>query len=960
MKINGIRRWAGTILALGVTGGAAGIGGTAPSDIPEATDIAAAFMGRPGFRVELVAADPDLMAPVALAFDERGRLFVAERPVNQPQQGRVSVLEDPDSSGVFRVRVVYAEGVSFPSALACYDGGVFVGAGSEVLYFKDTQGDGRADVKRVVFSGFSPAATNSPGTAPVIHTLAWGPDGRIHGGTLMGGGRVSTAASTMGAPLGKNDFSFDPRTLALSTEAGPSLSGFAFDLWGRKFVTGVAQPLGVAVFWPRYWERNPYFPPPPATKDIAGAVRQVYRHPAGETNVAWVSGPPKPPVEGEATNQLAAAWIRAPRGLLIYNGPAFPAAFQGNAFMTDPENHVVFRVLLRERGGVIVAERAADEAGAEFLVARTPEFRPVALAQGPEGELYVADYADGVRGRVFRVVPNSLKRGKRVDWAKASALDLVAGCTSTNAWHRFTATRLLVTRPQPAAVPFLSNVVFQAGSPLARATGLRMMANLEALTEPALLRGLSDSDARVREQAVALAEDARFAERPSALLLKRLNALAADASANVRYQLALSAGAYPRNNRNALLEVLLRRDLGDAWVEAAVLSSLEAPAAATFGRLGSDPAFRNLETGQSFLARQAAMLGVRGDLEEAVQTLNALTGLKAPPLPAATWLYQFGAGLQRTRSALALVDPQATNRAAYPALTVTALEERVATPVRAAAIRAVGVSPFMFTDVGDWLLMLLNPKEVPAIHHAVLEALQYYPDPVVGAGIVARWSLIAPGARAQAGILLTRRAEWSLTLLSAIQAGRIHAGELSPATVHFLRAHPDAVISQRAVQVLGTTVVERPQVLAAFKTALELDGVAARGRETFTARCGACHDPRLPSAVGGPLLGAPGVGKERLLADILEPHRTIAAWRQTVVLETRAGEMLVGVLQDESATAVSLRLPNGREEIYPQGNISQVIRQSWSLMPEGLELGLTPQDVADLLAYLASTPSARR
>src|SRR5262249_49982540 len=152
------------------------------------------------------------------------------------------------------------ENLSTPSALACYGGGVFVAAGPDIHYLRDTHGDGVADIKEMVFSGFGPAAGKPSGEA-LLNSFAWGLDNRIHGGAAGLGGTI-TAPKASGAPkveLGRSDFSFDPRALTLWPEVGSAKTGLSFDNRGRKFITDYAYLLGMPMYELRYTLRNPFF-----------------------------------------------------------------------------------------------------------------------------------------------------------------------------------------------------------------------------------------------------------------------------------------------------------------------------------------------------------------------------------------------------------------------------------------------------------------------------------------------------------------------------------------------------------------------------------------------------------------------------------------------------------------------------------------------------------------------------
>src|SRR5262245_54304129 len=209
----------------------AGWTGTAPDDKPKAPDYSSeltwvpprspaeslkTFRLRPGFRIELAAAEPHLASPVALDFDEDGRLYVAEflefnqRESKQPHgRGRVRLLEDTDGDGVSDKSTVFLDNVDSPTAVCCYDGGVFVGAVPNILYAKDTDGDGRADVRRVVFTGFARDA----GGEAIFNSFRWRFDNRVHVQTSTSGGTVRHAErkDTRPASVRGQGFLFDPR-----------------------------------------------------------------------------------------------------------------------------------------------------------------------------------------------------------------------------------------------------------------------------------------------------------------------------------------------------------------------------------------------------------------------------------------------------------------------------------------------------------------------------------------------------------------------------------------------------------------------------------------------------------------------------------------------------------------------------------------------------------------------------
>jgi putative membrane-bound dehydrogenase-like protein len=947
--------WVVAVVLLGLSHGAAVAQGKTEK-IPGAPG----FNLKPGFRIEMVASEPEVQSPVAMAFDEHGRLFVVERSEQEPEKGRVRLLEDPEGSGKFTVSTLYAEDIPAASAIACYDDGIFVAAGHDILYLKDSRGSRRADVRRVAFSGLTSTANNAEPTQGVFHSFTWGPDNRIYVGSggLLGSLKIAGTTAETAFSFDRADFSFDPHALTLRREPGPSRSGLAFDNWGREYLCDFDRPLRRVIYPPDYYfERNPYCAPPPGVIDVVSPAITVF--PAGSGEPAKTnSAPERTASAGAVTKPNVATRMTKACGLLIYRGTALPTNYLGNAFIADPENHLIHRAVIRERELFAPAERPKDESRSEFLTTTDTSFRPVQLATGPEGALYIVDLNSGAnRGRIYRVIPDNFKQPKNPDLGKASTNELATALVSPNAWQRDTAARLIYTGRNPSMLPILSNVVMITRSSLARLQALRSLAGLGGVAENHLLKCLRDPDERVRKVALEYCQAHPFSTNPSENLVNQLRSLAADPSIQVRLQLALTLGEIQRPGRELVLEDLLRRDLTNQWVQGAVLSSLLPNAAPTFARLAGDRRLWNSPAGYRFIKRMADMLGVRGGIQEVGQSIDFLYGTGVYPEQAFELLADIGGGLHRTRSSIALIDPQALNRAAYATALSTATDERAKLASRICSIQLLGVSPFVFRDIGDWLLALINPNETPDLQAAVIGALRPMVDPGVTSGLLQRWQTLRPELRRQAASALLARPERVPSLLAAMESGNVRPVDMTAAQLNCLRTHPIPAVSQRAIRLLGPIVSQRPEVMANFRPALTLAGSAERGRELFAGRCAACHRPSPLTSIGGSLAAAKAKSKEKLLSDIVEPNREVSDKARTVVIETGGGEILIGIVVRETGRSLLLRLENGDEVIFPSTNIQSIQPQGWSIMPEGLEVGLRPQDLADLLKYLYDAPN---
>jgi putative membrane-bound dehydrogenase-like protein len=241
----------------------------------------ASFQVADGFEIQLVAAEPLVTDPIAMAFDENGRLFVVEmRDYSEhgdEHLGRIRLLRDHDGDGRYDQSTLFAEDLSWPTAIACYDGGIFVAAAPDIWYFKDQDDDGRADERRRVFTGFG--RNNVQG---LVNSFQWGLDLRIHGATSSCGATltrvdspptpaIDSATDNEQQPLvlRGRDFSFDPRTLDYQATSGGGQHGMSFDDWGRKFVCSNSDHLQQVMFEDRYLARNPYLAAPQARVSIA-------------------------------------------------------------------------------------------------------------------------------------------------------------------------------------------------------------------------------------------------------------------------------------------------------------------------------------------------------------------------------------------------------------------------------------------------------------------------------------------------------------------------------------------------------------------------------------------------------------------------------------------------------------------------------------------------------------------
>ena len=909
-------------------------GGKSTNDFP-------AMQLRSGFRLQLAAAAPLVVNPVALAFDSNGRLFVAEQSGGS-STGRVKLLEDTDGDGVFDTSSAFADDLPSPSALICYGGGVFVATSSQILFLSDTNGTGTASIRREVFGGFATSKTgNSPGGG--VNNFTWGLDNRIHAATAGVDGNISCLAipTSQSLALDGYDFAFNPRTLAMTVEADGSNRGVSFDNAGQRFTCTATRPVQFTVCDPIRATRNPLFIWPQLIADLSSG------------------GPAAFPLVTTTNRQIVPtpAPFRKAGGLLVYRGGAFPTNYVNDVFVADPELHVVSRWHLRDNGLVPALERPKAEAGSEFLASADPTFRPLQVVSGPDGTLYIADLArekldeTSDRGRIWRISPVGLKTEKPPQLATFKSPALVGLLTNQNAWMRDTAARLLFESGDTNAIPLLAKQLTRAREPGARLQSLHALDGLDALTEASLIAALRDPNEVVREHAVQLAEDFIRNGDVSNPLWIQLAAAANDRSLRVRFQAVFTLGLIGRPAVPALLASALVGTPENRAMQFAVLTAAGSRADLVFIELVGNRNINQSPAGWEFLRQLAMMTGAQA-ATGMDQVLTAIERARLNTADAFTVARDVGEGLHTAGRTFVSTAPQGTWRAfGYQALDIGV---NTGTPeLRAAAIRFLGVSGYSSQEVGDWLLALLVPGEPQAVQSAAIESLAHFQDPLIFAAFIQRWPGLSATSQAEIIARLLERFERTMALMTALEQNRIPATAITDVQMNFLRSHRDPTTAARAVQIFGPLGVSG--LADRFAGVLRLTGSALRGRGLFNARCAGCHRLNGEGRAFGPDLDSAGTrGRGKLLQDILEPNSEVRPEYQTQVIQRTDNKLLFGLVSKSSSDVFVLRQPGAAPQYLPRTQVEETFSQNWSLMPQNTAAGLSATDLADLIEFITS------
>lgn len=947
-----------------------------PQQAIEAFDVA------PGFRVELVAAEPLVIDPVAFCFDAAGRLIVvemrgySERP--DSMTGHIRRLSDRDGDGQMDHVETLVEGLSWPTAIQCWGDGIIVGVAPDILYFSVTDDDqGRAVVGPAEkwFTGFS--RSNVQG---IMNSFRWGPDLRLHGAGSSNGGDITGITLEQTLRLGRQDFSIDPRDRSFRAVAGGGQHGMDFDSWGNKYATSNSDHLQQVLMLPVIAGRAQRLASvPPLRRSIAadGPAADVYRSSPVEP---WrllrthlrVSGQVPGIIEGGGR---AAGYFTGATGVHIYCGDQWPNQPEMLALVCDVGGNLVHRKRLDNDGLWKIGRRIDEQT--EFLRSSDTWFRPVQLGDGPDGALYVADmYREVIehpaslppviksqvdlnsgndRGRIWRVVAENAPLRRKVERLDVlDSLALVKFLEHPNEWQRRTAARLLVERQDAQVVAAVRKLVSDASHPQSRLETLAVLELLPGGLEPAVITtALTDEHPAVRRRGVELA-----ATQGVELAADQIERLAADDEITVRFAVAYAAIALvpDAEQRAATLAAVALHDPADPWIRWAVEGSLGDAAQPFFqlvrATLEQQPQPNRLAWYQA-ISCQLLAGGESATIARLVEILQTgSTGDRELLFQAV--VSQLG-GIQPTGAAESLATWAREQIA--PELLERANRREPALANSRAALQLVGWAGG--TAAQQLLESLLAPAQAPSVQTAALATLVGN-DPATIELVIERLSGLTPATRQTALSTLASRLEGQLAIAQALDSGSLAAELLQTDVQNLLRESRNPVVKQAAEK----HFVKAPpramgELFETYNQALNQAGNLEAGKAVFIRVCASCHQPEAGrTRVGPDLITVVEQPKEQILQSILDPNREVDARFATVQAITHAGQIVAGVVTAETDSSITIVDSQGVAHALPRIDIDELQTSKKSLMPEDLAKEIDVTQMRDLISYVLSLKPA--
>ncbi|MFN9720354.1 MAG: PVC-type heme-binding CxxCH protein [Planctomycetota bacterium] len=982
----------------------------------------------PGFKVQLAAGEPMVHQPVAMCFDHKGRLWVAEAhtyPIRAKEgegKDKILIFEDTTGDGVFDSSKVFIEGLNLVSGLEVGFGGVYVGAAPYLMFIPDRDGNDVPDGEttaadsgkrnadgaaiQIVSAGVSPSSGSlqfprdvPPGavvlrdgfgwqdTHETLNAFIWGPDGWLYGcHGVFTHSRVGRPgeADEQRLPLNAAVWRYHPRKDIFEAFMNGTSNpwGVDFNDKGQAFITACVIPhLWHVIQGGRYHRQggqhfNPY------TYDDIKTIADHAHYVGNIADHAWWGHEPK-----AAGATADAGGGHAHCGAMIYLGDNWPDEYRNQIFFHNVHGNRVNCDILEPVAGT---SAWIGHHGKDLVLANDHYFRGINLRYGPDGSVYQIDWYDKnachrtnpeiwdrSNGRIYRISYGTVKP-QSVNVHAWDDSQLIAAHDHRNEWYVRMARRILMERgiADDAKTDLVQRAMDRSLPVESRLRYLWTLHACDAITEAMTLQLLSDREQYVRAWAIQLELEDRMA---SDAVVKRLQELAAhDQSATVRLYLTSALQRLPNASRWGIAAALSARseDAQDhnlplmLWYGTEPLVADDPRRAIELAMKSQIPQirkyiFRRAAASDESLPAVVTALGEAGDpatqreiLDEMMASFEGRVNIPMPE----SWKLTYDALLKSDQEDL---------RDKANQLAVLFGDQRVFPPMRSllgdanqdVARRQQALAVLVKGQdkaAADVLLSdaVLSNSELQA---AAVKALATLGNDKTPAALLERFSALPASVRGDAVSTLVSRPTWTKILLNSIASGDIPSSELHAYHVRQVLAFNDAALNELLKKHWGEireSSSDRKEQAAAIKGKLNSRVLAkanlGNGRRVFSKTCQNCH--RLfgtGGEIGPDITGSNRANIDYILENILDPSAVVGRDYQMTVLALNDGRVVQGLLKQETDSAVTIQTINDKV-VVPKSEIEERAVSSVSMMPERQLDTLTPDEVRDLIAYLAS------
>ena len=938
-----------------------------------------------GFKAKLFAAEPDVKQPIAMAIDDRGRLWVAEAyeyPMRAPEgkgTDRILIFEDTDGDGKFDNRTIFAEGLNLVSGIEVGFGGVWVGAAPYLMFIPDRDGNDVPDGDpEILLDGWAYQDTHE-----TLNTFIWGPDGWLYGChgvfTHSRVGKPGTPDHER-VPLNAAIWRYHPtrHEFEIFSEGTSNPWGVDFDDHGQAFATACVIPHLYHIIQGGRYQRQAGQHFNPNTYDDIKTIAD-HLHYMGDNP------------HGGNGNSNDAGGGHAHAGAMIYLGGSWPDEYRGRIFMNNIHGQRINTDILKPASSGFVGSHGPD-----FMLTGDIASQILNLRYGPDGQAFVIDWYDTnachhhnveghdrSNGRIYKIVYGE-NTFEPVDLAKLSDLELAELVLHENDWYVRHGRRLLQERQavkpiSQAAIERLTKIATTHPEATRRLRALWALHVTEGLTDELIASSIVDEDEYVRAWTIQLAFEGNTQELVAELLPALAGMAKDDPSPVVRLYIAAALqDRIPIENRWSILESLLTHaeDAGDHnlplmyWYAAEPLANVDPGRALELGLMSGQtiPLVRNfmiqrIATGGSQAALTMLLDSIlkSGDTHEHREILhgihNALHGQRhlAPPenWPAAFEKLRNSGDQDLKSQSLALGvtfgDQEAMNLTRARVGDVNASQED----------RRQALDALLQAKDPNLLPVLISSLRDPVLREPALLGLALYDAPSIPPAVLEVYDELNPAEKRSALATLCSRAANGIELLKAVQAKRVPAADLPADLIRQLQnlknADLDALLADTWGQVRSTPE-DKARLIA------ELHSLVANppsvpdpelGRAVYAKTCQQCHALYgIGANIGPDLTGSNRSDLNYLLTNIVDPGSVIPVdYQQTIVL-TADGLVVSGLVKAENDTSLTIQTPT-EVVVIPKDEIEERSLSEHSMMPDDQLKQYSPSQIVSLLTYLA-------
>jgi putative membrane-bound dehydrogenase-like protein len=955
-------------------------------------EAAAAMTVPDGFSVQLAAGEPMIHQPIAMTFDHRGRLWVAEAhtyPIRAPEgegKDNIVILEDTDSDGAFDKRTVFIEGLNLVSGLEIGFGGVWVGAAPNFMFIPDRDGDDRPDGEpQILLDGWGLTDTHE-----TLNSFTWGPDGWLYGchgvfsfAKVGPPGTPKDQRTRMNAGVWRyHPVRHEFQVFAWGTS---NPWGVDFNDYGQTFITACVIPhMFHMIQGGRYHRQggrhyNPYvFDDIKTIADHAHYVGSVEDH-------AWWKGRNEA-IEDHGT--LALGGGHAHCGAMIYLGDNWPDQYRDSILLANVHGNRINNDLLRRNGSGYVASHGND-----FLFANDSWFRGINLKYAPDGSVYLIDWYDKnachrrdseiwdrTNGRVYQIrfgQPDT----KPVDLSTHSDQQLVALMMHENDWfvrmsrrllHQRAVSGKLDTEMTQSALQDIAHGRFEVTRRLRAVWTLHVCGLLTEDDTSKLLSASGHKSEYLRAWAIQLdLEDGMPSQLTRLAELSR-----SDSSPLVRLYLASALQQLPLEDRWEIAAGLVRHadDAADhnlplmIWYGIEPLVPLDTDRALALAAESRIPLVRqfiyrraaadeqSMQPLLALLTTEKKLASKKLILAEIAAVLSKRGRLKMPSGWPSVFVELAKSEDAQVRQHAQLVTVKFGDSSIFPQLRQLAVDSNIALDSRINAITTLtaGKDP----ELAPLLIGLLDQEPMRG---AALRALAGYADESVATAILAKYATFSPSQKSDAVLTLASRIDSSHRLLDAIDQKNIAQSDVSAFSARQMMLLDDAKLVEKLNRVWGSmrqSTEEKQARINKLKEQLTPKALAAAnrsdGRVLYDTTCGKCHKLfGVGGDIGPDITGSNRIDLEYTLHNMIDPNALIGKDYQATKLLTDDGRVIIGLLKEENDSAVVIQTAN-EKLVVEKDEIASRTLSATSMMPEGQLDPMSDQQIRDLVAYLAS------